>query len=112
MYDLFAVLVHSGSANGGHYFAYIKDYRSGKWYEFNDSRVTEIGEEGVTFEAGGRRKTVPADHVFLATGMKPCGGLYEQLCAEGVKAYIVGDCQTPGKIYDAIHSGYKAGLKV
>lgn len=76
------------------------------------ARVTEIGEEGVTFEAGGRRQTVPADHVFLATGMKPCGGLYEQLCAEGVKAYIVGDCQTPGKIYDAIHSGYKAGLKV
>ena len=50
---------------------------------------------------------MPADHVFLATGMKPCGGLYEQLCAEGVKAYIVGDCQTPGKIYDAIHSGYQ-----
>ena len=76
------------------------------------ARVTEITEEGVAFEAGGRRQTVPADHVFLATGMKPCGGLYEQLCAEGVKAYIVGDCQTPGKIYDAIHSGYKAGLKV
>ena len=59
---------------------------------FTSSKVVSIGEEGVTFEQRSRRGTVPADHVFLATGMKPN--------------------QAPGKIYDAVHSGYKAGLKV
>ena len=44
IYDLYAILIHSGNANGGHYFAYIKDYRSGKWFQFNDSTVSEIGD--------------------------------------------------------------------
>lgn len=38
---------------------------------FTSSKVVSIGEEGVTFEQRSRRGTVPADHVFLATGMKP-----------------------------------------
>ena len=35
-------MVHSGSALGGHYFAYIKDIQSNKWYNFNDSIVRPI----------------------------------------------------------------------
>ena len=27
---------------GGHYFAYIKDLETDKWYNFNDSNVREI----------------------------------------------------------------------
>ena len=79
---------------------------------FTSSKVVSIGEEGVTFEQRSRRGTVPADHVFLATGMKPNQALYEELLAQGVMMYNVGDSQAPGKIYDAVHSGYKAGLKV
>lgn len=41
-YELFSVLVHSGSAMGGHYYAYIKDLESGKWFNFNDSNVSPI----------------------------------------------------------------------
>ncbi len=45
VYELFAVLVHSGSAMGGHYYAYIKAMtgsaeEDGKWHKFNDSTVT------------------------------------------------------------------------
>ena len=79
---------------------------------FTSSKVVSIGEEGVTFEQRSRRGTVPANHVFLATGMKPNQALYEELLAQGVMVYNVGDSQAPGKIYDAVHSGYKAGLKV
>ena len=32
LYDLYSVVIHSGSAGGGHYFAYIRDvYGEGKW---------------------------------------------------------------------------------
>ena len=51
-YDLFAVLVHSGSAVGGHYFVFIKDYVSGQWLRFDDSEVS-ICEEKVVFESCG-----------------------------------------------------------
>jgi len=33
-YELFAVTVHIGSIESGHYIAYTKRY--GKWYNFND----------------------------------------------------------------------------
>ena len=32
MYELYSVLVHSGSTSGGHYYAYIKSFEKDKWY--------------------------------------------------------------------------------
>jgi ubiquitin carboxyl-terminal hydrolase 47 len=47
VYELYSVLVHSGSAMGGHYYAYIKSFEDGKWYNFNDSDVREIDSEEI-----------------------------------------------------------------
>ena len=47
VYELYAVLVHSGGAAGGHYYAYIKSFEDHKWYNFNDSDVKEIKAEDV-----------------------------------------------------------------
>ena len=47
IYELYSIMVHTGGATGGHYFAYIKDFESGKWLQFNDSRVTEISEDQI-----------------------------------------------------------------
>lgn len=47
VYELFSVLVHSGAISGGHYYAYIKDVDTQKWWNFNDSNVTEVTEEKV-----------------------------------------------------------------
>lgn len=41
-YELFAILIHSGVAMGGHYYAFLQSLYDGGWYEFNDSRVTPI----------------------------------------------------------------------
>ena len=38
-------MIHSGSALGGHYYAYIKSFDSERWYNFNDSNVKEIDEK-------------------------------------------------------------------
>lgn len=43
VYELYAVMVHSGGAYGGHYYAYIKDSGpGGKWHNFNDTQVKQI----------------------------------------------------------------------
>lgn len=34
--------MHRGGAFGGHYFAYIKSFENGNWYNFNDTKVMEI----------------------------------------------------------------------
>ena len=44
-YDLFAVANHYGTLHYGHYTAYCKNSINNKWYEFNDSCVSEITDE-------------------------------------------------------------------
>jgi len=55
VYELYAVLVHSGSAVGGHYYVYIRDLDNGQWRNFNDSTVSDIDVETVKEAFGGAR---------------------------------------------------------
>ncbi|KAB7497648.1 Ubiquitin carboxyl-terminal hydrolase 24, partial [Armadillidium nasatum] len=49
-YELVGVIVHSGQANAGHYYSYIKDRRGdpisnpnkSKWFKFNDTTVEHV----------------------------------------------------------------------
>jgi len=40
-YNLMGIVNHTGNVFGGHYFSYIKNFND-KWYEFNDTKVSEI----------------------------------------------------------------------
>jgi ubiquitin carboxyl-terminal hydrolase 8 len=46
VYDLYGVCNHSGNSYGGHYTCFIKN-ANGKWYECNDTMISEISEEKV-----------------------------------------------------------------
>ena len=50
VYNLYSILIHSGSAMGGHYYAYIKSFEDGKWYNFNDGNVNVIPENKLNEE--------------------------------------------------------------
>lgn len=53
IYDLFAVDNHYGGLGGGHYTAYVKNFVDGKWYYFNDSRISPVANptESITGNA-------------------------------------------------------------
>ncbi|KFM65449.1 Ubiquitin carboxyl-terminal hydrolase 24, partial [Stegodyphus mimosarum] len=57
MYELVGIIVHSGQANAGHYYSYIKERRfdggvnTGKWFKFNDITVEEFEMNDMTLEA-------------------------------------------------------------
>ncbi|XP_064085463.1 ubiquitin carboxyl-terminal hydrolase 47-like isoform X9 [Macrobrachium nipponense] len=53
VYELFSIMVHSGSASGGHYYAYIKDFRTGEWFCFNDQSVSKITYNDIRKTYGG-----------------------------------------------------------
>uniref|UniRef100_A0A1I7WH50 Ubiquitin carboxyl-terminal hydrolase n=1 Tax=Heterorhabditis bacteriophora TaxID=37862 RepID=A0A1I7WH50_HETBA len=53
VYELFSVMVHQGSAAGGHYFAYIKNMEQDRWYCFNDTRVEAAGSSEIALSFGG-----------------------------------------------------------
>ncbi|XP_013409431.2 ubiquitin carboxyl-terminal hydrolase 24-like [Lingula anatina] len=58
-YELVGVIVHSGQANAGHYYSFIKDRRGnvmsnpnrGKWFKFNDTVVEEFEMTDAALEA-------------------------------------------------------------
>jgi ubiquitin carboxyl-terminal hydrolase 47 len=54
VYELYSIVIHSGTANGGHYYAYIKSFEDGNWYCFNDSEVTIINENDLENVFGGK----------------------------------------------------------
>lgn len=53
VYELFAIMIHSGSASGGHYYAYIKDFTTQQWYCVNDQSVTLITPKDIKNTYGG-----------------------------------------------------------
>lgn len=53
MYELFSIMIHSGSASGGHYYAYIKDLETKQWLCFNDTTVNPITESDIQKVYGG-----------------------------------------------------------
>lgn len=56
-FRLRGVVIHTGSAEGGHYYSYIQDRASSKWFEFNDTIVREVDPFDIPSEAfGGEEK--------------------------------------------------------
>ncbi|RIA93964.1 hypothetical protein C1645_873749 [Glomus cerebriforme] len=54
-YLLHGVFVHSGDLHGGHYFALLKPEKDGKWFKFDDDRVTPVIDREVLEDIYGGR---------------------------------------------------------
>ncbi|RWS05382.1 ubiquitin carboxyl-terminal hydrolase 8-like protein [Dinothrombium tinctorium] len=50
-YDLYAVVNHYGTLEGGHYVAYCKHASTKRWYKFDDHEVTELSAADVKTQA-------------------------------------------------------------
>jgi ubiquitin C-terminal hydrolase len=81
VYELFSILIHSGSALGGHYYAYIKSFETGRWHNFNDSTVREIDERDITKVYGGEKKKTAWSGSYGANAYLLC---YRQVTPENV----------------------------
>ena len=40
-YHLHSILVHRGTLDYGHYYAFIRPHIDDRWYQFNDAMVTQ-----------------------------------------------------------------------
>merc|ERR1719158_1026495 len=65
-YELIGVTVHTGNADGGHYYAFIRDRTSvkDKWYSFNDAEVKSFDPNQIASECfGGEMNSRTYDQV-------------------------------------------------
>jgi ubiquitin carboxyl-terminal hydrolase 47 len=65
VYELYSILIHSGTATGGHYYAYIKSFENAKWYKFNDSSVTQISVDNFESIYGGDSKSSTTAYILM-----------------------------------------------
>lgn len=58
LYKLYSVVTHSGTYEGGHYYTYLREAISDKWFKFDDKRVNEEKDLSVVLDDqyGGRGK--------------------------------------------------------
>ncbi|KAL0232433.1 hypothetical protein PCE1_002774 [Barthelona sp. PCE] len=45
VHELYAVIVHSGTADFGHYYCYVKNFHNGLWYKFDDDTITAMPKD-------------------------------------------------------------------
>jgi NADPH-dependent 2,4-dienoyl-CoA reductase/sulfur reductase-like enzyme len=70
------------------------------------SKAVEITDDGVVIEDKVGTKTVNADTVVYALGMKPNNELYNELSGKIPNLHQIGDCVKPAHLLEAVHSGY------
>jgi len=55
---------------------------------------------------------IRADDVVMAAGYQPLQDLARKIEGSGPAIFVIGDCKKPGKILDAIHEGFRAGMEI
>jgi ubiquitin carboxyl-terminal hydrolase 25/28 len=53
LYHLHSILMHSGQADSGHYYAFIYDRTAKNWHRYSDTSVEEVAEDAVINDAVG-----------------------------------------------------------
>jgi len=77
------------------------------------TRVESIEPDGtLVYTEGEETRREPFDTVILAVGSAPLRALSDSLREAGIPFETVGDCNSPRKVYDAVHEGYLAGVVI
>eukprot|EP01052_Picozoa_sp_SAG31_P008322 SAG31_NODE_418_length_15893_cov_5.433899_7_plen_556_part_00 len=108
-YELYAILVHSGGVNAGHYYAYIKSFANGAFYEFNDSRITgPLTDKQIEESFGGTSASVNYYGHQTFTPKETAYMLLYRRIEESVNIAEVGNEHVPQDVLDDINSKHAA----
>ncbi|KAG0029169.1 hypothetical protein BGZ81_004061 [Podila clonocystis] len=113
-YNLVGVLVHTGTADSGHYYSYIKDRglegaENTLWYHFNDSKVEEFDPSEIPSKAFGGPEYIPSESPYLKNSprmtTKPYSAymlFYERADAPHPKLPMAIESKVPADIKDVV----------
>lgn len=70
----------------------------------------EINAKGLVVEQNGEQILIPADIILNAVGYYADHKLFEELHDAAPMVHRIGDCRKPGKVFDAISTGYYVAM--
>ncbi len=76
------------------------------------SKALEITPTGIKIETGQGVEEIPADTIVLAAGSRSVNELAAVIEAQKIPFDVIGDANTIGMAFDAVHQGYKAGMNI
>ncbi len=76
------------------------------------AKALEITPSGIKIEGPQGIETLPADTVVLAAGSRCENRLADIIKAKNIPFDVVGDADTIGMAFDAVHKGYATGMKI
>ena len=77
-----------------------------------NAKVEEISESGVKVSRDGNSEFFGGDSVVLAVGMKSNHQLAQELQEKVARLHVIGDSAEPGRIKEAIESGFQVALTI
>lgn len=105
VYELVACMVHQGGAQGGHYYAYLKDTESNQWLNFNDTRVSPIDELDIVEMFGGPSPGAQRGRMSTASNANAYMLIYSLVKDEASKESGIGSQEEiPDEVRDDVFS--------
>lgn len=84
-YRLYAVFMHQGSVEFGHYYIYIYDFNKEVWRKYNDNEITEVQDTSEIFgksERNSARVNPPTPYFLVYVNAAMKNKLVEPVCRE------------------------------
>lgn len=94
-----------------HRWVFLKKLRDAGTKMFKEAKITEVTDKGAQISYPGSTEFIEADTV-VKVGLTPDTGLAQELKGKAPEFYIVGDCSEPGKLMEAMASGFLTGQKI
>jgi NADH dehydrogenase FAD-containing subunit len=76
------------------------------------TEVKKVLEKAVVVKRGGKEERLEGETIVMALGSKPNREMFENLESNSQEVIWIGDCVKPRKAIEAIHEGFRAGLRV
>ena len=76
------------------------------------AKALEITPDGLKIETAQGIEALPADSIVLAAGSRCENSLVDVIKAKNIPFDVVGDADTIGMAFDAVHNGYAVGMKI
>jgi len=76
------------------------------------AKALEITPGGIKIETQQGIEKIPADTIVMAAGSRSENALANIIKARNIPFDVVGDADTIGMAFDAVHKGYAVGMKI